>query len=253
MRTVEIKDIDELYEELADTKLRIALTRIMMEDANTLQNEIDDDPELQQMADRHYVRTKDHIHRLIDRELRKKRLKHMVHHSLPKAGRVAAAALLIFFIGLSTAIAVSSTVRVRVMELIIRIEERYTELSLEENPEASFDVPADWLASYYPTYIPEGYRLIEVFGTARNSRAEFKNDVGYRIIFTENDEYGMSNIDTEGAKVGQKAVNGKQVMTVEKNGIAVLVWADFDSYYTLWVDAGIDLACQITEGLTRIN
>ena len=67
-------------------------------------------------------------------------------------------ACVVLVIGIAAPIAIANieAIRVRVMELLINIQDEYTEISMVENEEMAFDVPAAWRGEYYPSYIPDG-------------------------------------------------------------------------------------------------
>ena len=76
----------------------------------------------------------------IDKRLQRRKYVHFANTTLPKAGRIAAAVLSVFFIGLTAAVASVRPVRVSVLNFIMGIEEAYTELGVGgEMP----DVPSE--------------------------------------------------------------------------------------------------------------
>ena len=248
-----VRSIDELQQEIGDAKLRLALAMLLDDKGDQIQKEISDDKALQIEAEESKERMRPRVYQAIYRELRKQNLGQQLRHSLPKVVNIAAAVVLVFFLSLSTALAVSSTVRVRVMKLIMTIEDEYTAFSLKEDEEASFDIPSEWLASYYPTYIPEGYELDSVLGTSDSSEASFKNEEGHVIGFYENSSYAKMHIDTEDAEVNVTLMQGKQVTVISKNGTTTFVWIEQNRYYVLQGEGTIEFLSQIMKGLARVN
>lgn len=79
----------------------------------------------------------------------------------PRTLRAAAAVLLVFYLGLTTALATVPSLRHSLMTFMIHSEEEYTELALIPSGE-TLDIPQGWQGAYYPAYIPEGFAITHV-------------------------------------------------------------------------------------------
>ena len=246
------RTIDDLQQQLIDIKLGLALSLRREEDVRRLQNEMEADACFQKEAAEHKERMRSHIYKLIDRELHKRGHRENFRHTLRKAVNTAAAAVLIGAVGFSTALATSSDVRVRVMKMIMTIEEKYTAISLLEDVKTSFDVPAQWVAGYYLTYIPQGYELVRVVGDEDNSGSMFQNAEGKMIRFSEGTESSTTNIDTENAAVRLATIKGNQVTVIEKEGTTAFVWVEHDRYYVLWAHGSEEFVKNIMYGMVRV-
>lgn len=161
------------------------------------------------------------------------------------------AACIVLLLGVATPIAVANieSIRVRVMKLLIDIQDDHTELALVEDPSASFDVPANWRGEYYPAYIPEGYALEAIdpyFNTVQYTNAHAQS-----IYFDEyTDE--EANIDTENASLSYEDINGARALVIEKDGYAI-VWSANNRYFTIYTNEPRDTALQIARSVQRIN
>ena len=70
-------------------------------------------------------------------------------------GIIVSVALLVFFIGLTTAVATVRPVRLRIMDFIAQIEENYSAVSIVYNENEGIVVPDEWKGKYYPYFIPD--------------------------------------------------------------------------------------------------
>jgi hypothetical protein len=185
--------------------------------------------------DTHFAQIEPKTLRIIRNAIRKRKLKKFAQQTLPKAGKVAASILLVLFIGLSVAIASVQSVRVRVLEILINIEDEYTELSLQENPGSSFDVPAEWSGSFYPSKIPEGFTISQIEGMFGNAFVSYvpDDDKSNRITFLEQGEDTYANLDTEDAVLSSTMVKGSPALFVVKGKTVSVAWATDNLYFVL--------------------
>lgn len=116
----ECKTSDELREDILALRLRLAFQEELEEEVNALVKESENPDrvilEIMERADSRVIQK-------IRQKIRRKNGKHLLFAVVPKVGKAAAACLLVFFIGLSTAIAMNSSVRVEMLNFIMRIEE----------------------------------------------------------------------------------------------------------------------------------
>jgi len=172
---------------------------------------------------------------------RRQRFRHLVRHTLPRLVQAAAVVVAVFFLAGSIAVASSHTVRVKVMELLIHIEREYTTVSLTENEQASFDVPADWKGSSYLAYIPEEMEVFEYYSSINSSNVAYKSiSDGTKILkFTEANVSAVTAIDTENATVENITINGNSGYIAVKENTIQIFWADGLHYYIVTTH-GID-------------
>ena len=166
---------------------------------------------------------------------RKERMKRLFQITLPKAGKIAAVFIALLALAGGVAIASSHAVRVRVMQLLIRVEEQYTELKLVEDDEASFEVPVGWKGDSFLSYVPEGLVLSNVGGIEGASFVEYKDPQtqSIRLRFQEFDASVESNIDTEGAEIIEVSVRGFDGFMSLKGATTMVVWSDGLDYFVL--------------------
>jgi hypothetical protein len=230
-------DLAALREEWRELTYRIAATEYAQQEADLLMEQIaiDEASGNTQEEDAHLKQAEPKTLRVIRNAIRKRKLNQFARHTLPRVGKAAAAILLVFYIGLTAAIAGVPSVRVRVLELLVNIEDEYTELSLQENPNASFDVPAEWSGSYYPSKIPEGFVISQILNMVQDSTIvlSLESDKATRITFSELGEDAYTNLDTEDAVVSSKMVNGSPALFVVKGDTISVSWAMDNLYFIL--------------------
>jgi hypothetical protein len=251
----EIPLLINLQEQLIDIKLRVALmeaARLEDEASENHHNALPaDSPE--RVAERQFHEKMDQKILLLIRKLQRKQRNKRIIHVARKAMRFAAAVFLIGCIGLGTAMAVSSQVRVTVMKLLYNITPQYTEIQLVPDDTASFNVPADWTGDYYPSYIPNEYEFhsIQVMESIRT--AYYTSGKDKALIFHENDEDVKSNIDTEGYDVKTIELNGHVALLAIKEGKSVVVWQVEKKFLYLTIPENEEIALKVAKGVKRIN
>lgn len=166
---------------------------------------------------------------------RKQRTRRFFQETLPKIAQTAAIVIAVLTLAGGVAIATSHTVRVRVMQLLINIEEQYTEIKLVENTAASFDVPAEWRGSRYPSHIPDHLTLSNISATENIRLVEYADAVTGTIVlrFQEFDESTEANVDTEKAELIEISVNGQIGYITEKDEAVNVFWSDGHNCFLL--------------------
>lgn len=139
------KTKEELNQEHEDILFRMAFMRIQDDKVKQLENEIVNIEGTLEAAEIEQILTelRPTILSSISRTITKDKRRRFLIQTMPKAGKIAAACLLIFLIGITTAMAVPA-IREKVLEMFYSVQNKYTEISLQENGANSFDVPEAW-------------------------------------------------------------------------------------------------------------
>ncbi|MEG2273161.1 MAG: DUF4367 domain-containing protein [Acinetobacter sp.] len=244
---------DELYQQLADTKLRIALLSQQEKETETLLGEEESDTALEEEK-KFFADTQDRAVGKIHAQLRKQSIERFARHDLPKIGQVAAAVLLVFYLGLTTAVATVQSVRVSLMKLLYNVEEQYTEISFHPDEDAAFDVPTAWEGNYFMSYLPEGYTLKQC-----SDKLSFGQEIIYEglkgqlLRFAEMSLEAETNIDTEGFDVRPVQINGATGLLAENLDTTTIVWSTSDCYFILNMNGSAETAKQVAESVIRIK
>ena len=158
-------------------------------------------------------------------------LRRRLRHMIPRI--VQAAACIVLVLGISAPIAIANveSIRVKVMELLINIQDDHAELEMVENNDLDLHIPAEWAGNYYPLYIPDDFTAIDVgslFATIN-----FASSDGRNIRFTELAPDDQTNIDIEDAHLSYTTINGENAFIVEKCDSITVAWGVNDRYFVL--------------------
>lgn len=251
-------NLGAMREEWRELTYRIAATEYVEEEAKAKEKELDADVAAGKTKelDAHLAKVKPKALWVIQNAIRREHAGKFIKQTLPRIGHVAAALVLVFFLGLTVAIASSHVVRVKVMEFLVNIEEQYTELSLQENPERSFDIPAEWGGSYYPAEIPEGFTVAELYKSGQHFAVAmvFLEDTERCLFFGEYGEDSFTNLDTEGSVITAKMVNGSPALVAIKEGKVSVAWAQNNTYFTLTCEGlSEEQVLEIADSVTRVK
>ena len=174
-------------------------------------------------------------------------------------GRVGIAAAIIMLL-FTTAFALSEEFRVTTFNLLITIDEKYTELHMEKNEDlapATTDPSTgnDYFEDLEIGWMPEGYTCIM---NNPNQMIGFENQQGESFTISLADGRGKINIDTENAdKIENLTINGLDAMRVTKDGCINTVMIDTAHGVIIraWTSAGIplDINQKLAENIKYID
>ncbi len=243
---------DDIQDRHMDTMIRLAyLQKEALETEDILKEVEKSDKENEQVhPDIAYQMFLDKLERETRKERKTKRLNE-AKKAMSRLVLIGACVVLVIGIAAPIAIANIEAIRVRVMELLINIQDEYTEISMVENEEMAFDVPAAWRGEYYPSYIPDGFALTQI--NSRGSTAYFTETGGSRgIRFGEYSSDTYTNIDSEGAELTHATIGMADALVVKKDNTITVVWSLNNRYFVLRVDGSKEEALKIAENVKII-
>lgn len=242
----------EMNEHIIATMLHLALLDLADEEIDELESQRDLPENLEQES-LFYEKHDNTFLDLIEREIRKQKLKRFVKNRVPRFLRSAVIVIALALVGLTTAIAAVPGARIILLEFLVRMESQYTELGFREKPPALMNFPTEWQGAHYPSYIPEGYGLIEIVNTEDYHLVTYSNARNQSLFFGEYCEDAQTNFDTENARIENRKIHGAPAMLSEKDGIVHLSWVIDDTYYLLKYDGAANEVVQIAESVTKAN
>ena len=192
----------------------------------------------------------------IHRYFRLQRTRTFFRQTLPKIGQIAAILIAVITIAGGVAIATSHTIRVQVMKLLVQIEEQYTELSLVEDPEASFEIPSEWSGEYYPSYIPENFEASTVISFPGNHFVKFINSASaaMQITFYEYGNSALANIDTENAITQPITIGNDDGFITIKDDSRYIYWDNGRVFFVLQTNGIVESeTLQIAQSVRRVK
>ena len=251
MNKSEYQDDQKLRAEYQKVLISKAMREIRDEEADSL---LECSPEDQRYLEFLETNREKRMKKMI-RRLRWISLKKQFFIVAPRTMRFAVAALGILCIGLTTAFASSETFRVRVFSMFAEDRGQYTAIGLREDEQKAFDVPNGWEGMYYPTYIPDGFEVINVENLSEQIfLISFENKNNEYLTFEEMTEDAESNIDTENAQVYYTEIHGNTALVSAKADLTIVSWNEQNRIFSVVFDGEVEEdALKVAKSVTRIK
>ena len=251
MNKSEYQDDQKLRAEYQKVLISKAMREIRDEEADSL---LECSPEDQRYLEFLETSREKRMEKMM-RRLRWISLKKQFFTVVPRTMRFAVAALGILCIGLTTAFASSETFRVRVFSMFAEDRGQYTAIGLREDEQKAFDVPNGWEGMYYPTYIPDGFEVINVENLSEQIfLISFENKNNEYLTFEEMTEDAESNIDTENAQVYYTEIHGNTALVSAKADLTIVSWNEQNRILSVVFDGEVEEdALKVAKSVTRIK
>ena len=251
MNKSEYQDDQKLRAEYQKVLISQAMREIRNEEADSL---LECSPEDQRYLEFLETSREKRMKKMM-RRLRWISLKKQFFTVVPRTMRFAVAALGILCIGLTTAFASSETFRVRVFSMFAEDHGQYTAIGLREDEQKAFDVPNGWEGMYYPTYIPDGFEVINVENLSEQIfLISFENKNNEYLTFEEMTEDAESNIDTENAQVYYTEIHGNTALVSVKADLTIVSWNEQNRILSVVFDGEVEEdALKVAKSVTRIK
>ena len=251
MNKSEYQDDQKLRAEYQKVLISKAMREIRDEEADSL---LESSPEDQRYLEFLETSREKRMEKMM-RRLRWISLKKQFFTVVPRTMRFAVAALGILCIGLTTAFASSETFRVRVFSMFAEDHGQYTAIGLREDEQKAFDVPNGWEGMYYPTYIPDGFEVINVENLSEQIfLISFENKNNEYLTFEEMTEDAESNIDTENAQVYYTEIHGNTALVSVKADLTIVSWNEQNRILSVVFDGEMEEdALKVAKSVTRIK
>ena len=251
MNKSEYQDDQKLKAEYQKVLISKAMREIRDEEADSL---LESSPEDQRYLEFMETSREKRMKKMV-RRLRWISLKKQFFTVVPRTMRFAVAALGILCIGLTTAFASSETFRVRVFSMFAEDHGQYTAIGLREDEQKAFDVPNGWEGMYYPTYIPDGFEVINVENLSEQIfLISFENKNNEYLTFEEMTEDAESNIDTENAQVYYTEIHGNTALVSVKADLTIVSWNEQNRILSVVFDGEVEEdALKVAKSVTRIK
>ena len=251
MNKSEYQDDQKLRAEYQKVLISKAMREIRDEEADSL---LECSPEDQRYLEFLETSREKRMKKMI-RRLRWISLKKQFFTVVPRTMRFAVAALGILCIGFTTAFASSETFRVRVFSMFAEDHGQYTAIGLREDEQKAFDVPNGWEGMYYPTYIPDGFEVINVENLSEQIfLISFENKNNEYLTFEEMTEDAESNIDTEKARVYYTEIHGNTALVSVKADLTIVSWNEQNRILSVVFDGEVEEdALKVAKSVTRIK
>lgn len=234
-----------LYEDLAALKIRIAFAEISEDELDEYGRELSfvSESDYSEAAQKRALK-------LIERKLNKRLRRQFVSKTLPHTLQIVTISLLLFFIGLTTAIATVQPVRLRILDFIAKIEENYSEISLFNDIDKAV-VPSEWKGKYYPSYIPEPFEFSHIDDLF--SIAFYNTKDGRAFQFSEFSDADYSSINIDEGNVFDVYINDCSGIAISNGEYTNITWCIDDTYLYLHFSGNLDEAKRIAESVKLLT
>ena len=181
-----------------------------------------------------------HIHRVVSKAYQKSGTKKKKPVKQLPVGTywLTAAACLVLLLGIAIPVAFATvpSFRSAVMKLIIQYDEteQLVNLSFEKDETSEFEVPAQWIGEYFPSYIPEGFVMTEIYDFPAS--VTYVSEDGGEISFFELDENTAAGVGTEGAEVSYIDLIGTSALKLADDKGMSLTWSNDERWFMLDAD-----------------
>lgn len=234
-----------LYNELEGLKIRIAFAEI---DEDEL-NEYERNPSSVSESDYSDAAQKKTL-KLIEHKLNKRLRKQFVLKTLPRTLHIVTITLLLFFIGLTTAVATVRPVRLMILDFIARIEDNHSTISLSDDIDYTV-VPSEWKGKYYPSYIPESFELSYVDDLLNLVCYTANDDRIFQFSEYENTIY--TNVDIDEAHAFDITINGNAGIAMTNLEGTTIAWSVNDSCLYQYFSGDLNEAKRIAESVQPLK
>jgi hypothetical protein len=130
--------------------------------------------------------------------------------------------------------------RIKLLNLILDVEKEYTSIKLTNNKKGNVlgnSLYINWINSYAPTYIPNGYTVYNISNDNNMKFIEYRNmDKNLNdepIVFIQMPTESKGNVDTENAKVVNIQIHGYDGILIEKNNFISIIWHNDEYLFDL--------------------
>ena len=166
--------------------------------------------------------------------------------------------LLVVIITFSTAMVTAVAFRSEVLNFLIQVEEKYTSFRLKGNNITSSEgnLEIGWENSYAPTYIPEGFQVIQNYVSESQKRLVFSNEQVQDsiIIYTESSPSTVLNVDTENASLVETVnINNTSGTAVKKDEHTSIIWEMDKLIFMVVGSVGKDELIKIAESVQYLK
>lgn len=170
----------------------------------------------------------DYLEKSKKSEMRKKRIASMKLI----ASRVAMVAI-VLGIGLTVMTFSVEAFRIKFLNLLTDVTQRYTSFQVEEIKDKEDIFPTNWSNYYLPEYVADGYSLNRIQEFGENKIIFYQNNRGEEIQFSQSPNNNNYQVDTENAETTEIMINGSKGILVDKNGLLTLFWYNTDHAFYL--------------------
>lgn len=142
--------------------------------------------------------------------------------------------------------------RIHFLNLFIESDEDHNRIDYIES-EISLKLPEGWNGVYYPTYLPNGYNLLDAEASEHTKIVMFINPDNELLILTQNSNSMGMNIDSEQSDIEMVPINDNDGYMTNKDGMITISWSDNGTVLTLEGREKISIMLKIAEKIKKVS
>ena len=174
-------------------------------------------------------------------------------NALVKKYATRAAAVLLGLLLTSAIVTISvEAFRIHFLNLFIESDEDHNRIDYIES-EISLKLPEGWNGVYYPTYLPNGYNLLDAEASEHTKIVMFINPDNELLILTQNSNSMGMNIDSEKSDIEMVPINDNDGYMTNKDGMITISWSDNRTVLTLEGREKISIMLKIAEKIKKVS
>lgn len=188
-----------------------------------------------------------------NKELKRKERNRKIRSKALKSSKTIATVLLVISIAGSVVTLSVEAFRVDFFNLVIETSQKFSLVFQEEivEEQMAYEVPNDWIDYYYPTYLPDGYSLMDTRTLIDTRYMTFSNSDEQELRFIQGNLSSRSQIDTENGKVIEVDIRGSKGVLVVKDDISILNWSTNDMSFSIQGNVKESVLLAIAESVEK--
>lgn len=249
---IRLSTYEEIIEKLKAAQLELSFYHLQDEEMIKAEEGLFPAPEMETIKDKKRA----DYYRLIEQNTaafrkrggRKRRLQ-----ALKKGLLAACVVIAIVSVSFTAVVAFSPEMQTYMSNLLVERSFEFVTVGVQVNGPAAV-VPEGWAGEYFPSYIPEGFELMQIHPPELNDMPFVRYINGDRLFdFDEMPEYATTHLAGEEKKVSQTTVHDREAVVIEGHGYVEVAWAEFDRYFIVGLTGTVEEAITIARSVERIK
>ena len=224
--------------------LELAIHNLLMKERDKAAEPLDETSET--LLEEQYLRSLPQRMALIERETKHAHSRVKQRYGIARILKTAAVAVLCLNFALTVAVASNGTLRSYVFEFFIQTNSRSADIGFHVS-DTTVDIPEGWTANCYPTYIPEGFELIQCVSIKSKNSALYTDPQDRLLSFTVYQRDTKVNIDAENAVISEIHINGVDATLFAKDTGNTLVWSYGDQFIVIYMKGTVDEIIKVAD------
>lgn len=239
----EYMDAQDIIKEIADLKIRLVFQQqFEREVASIMEPETIADAE----EARNVARLEEDVKRFLSKSRRRRNRKQKLY-TLPKWGRMLATMFVLLIVSMGSALATTKVIQKGWLNVDIQERKEATNYQVQLAAESQ-NIPQGWEGVFFPSYIPEGYEILN----CNQDIVDYEDANGNLLTFSELRHGATLDLNTENAELSSDVVNGVEATVIEKGKWVAVVWISHNRLFCVDIEATREEALRIANSVEVI-